>query len=696
MATPHPADVSLRVLSRIPGRVRWEVPSVRRRPRFAAAVAEDLARHPAVLEARANPVAGSVLLRFAPEHDADEAAGWLRGALVRQADVDREPAQLPATTTAAARPSPLARLLATTDRYPDLRRRAVAAAVADGLAEAIPPLLVGLAVGTAVQGPTSLLGRLGFRSATSRVAALVGIGAGFWALAAVLEYARERTSAELASRVRRDLRNQLYQHLQQLDVATIESRDAGEWSAVLDGDVEQVYGFIREGAEPMVAIASNVVVVGSTFAVAAPALGVIVLAVIPAVALASTAMLKPYRARLLVARRDNEQLKGMIAGNLTGMATVVGFNAEEREAMRVAEAADRHFASARSASVLSSAYVPTLRAIVGTGFVATLGLGVSRVYAGTLTAGALDSMAYAQLRLMAAVARVGTALENYQKTATALERIYATLDLEPGIPDGVLALPASGARGDLALEDVVFGYDPERPVLDGLTMRFPAGRTTGIVGSTGAGKSTVVKLLQRFYDPQSGTVRMGGTDLRELRLEDLRRAVAVVPQQITLFSGTIYENIVYGRADATWDEVVRAAQAAEAHDFISDLPQGYDTRIGFGGFTLSAGQRQRLAIARAVLADRPILLFDEATSSLDYVTEAAIQRSLDQTLQGRTTIIVAHRLSTVRNADVIYVLDDGRVIQSGRHDELLAEGGLYASMWRVQTGEARARPPEAA
>jgi ATP-binding cassette subfamily B protein len=229
-------------------------------------------------------------------------------------------------------------------------------------------------------------------------------------------------------------------------------------------------------------------------------------------------------------------------------------------------------------------------------------------------------------------------------------------------------------------------------VLRNFRMRFPAGQTVGIVGSSGAGKSTVLKLLLRFYDVQGGAIRYDGVDVRDLRLDDLHRHVAMVSQELAVFAGTIRDNIAYARPDASDDEVRNAAMAAEAHDFISNLPSGYDTPIGYGGLTLSAGQRQRLAIARVVLANRPIVLFDEATSALDYQTEASIQRSLRDVTSGRTTVIVAHRLSTIRRADLIYVLDDGQVKEMGRHDELIAADGIYAAMWKVQTGEI-VRPP---
>jgi ATP-binding cassette subfamily B protein len=218
-------------------------------------------------------------------------------------------------------------------------------------------------------------------------------------------------------------------------------------------------------------------------------------------------------------------------------------------------------------------------------------------------------------------------------------------------------------------------------------MHIPSGDTLAIVGATGAGKSTVVKLLLRFYDVTQGAIRLDGHDIRELRMDDLRRSIGLVSQDVFLFHGTVRENITYGTFSASFDQIVAAAKIAEAHEFIMDLPQGYDTIVGERGQKLSGGQRQRISIARAVLKDPPILILDEATSSVDNETEAAIQRSMERMTVGRTTIVIAHRLSTVRNADQIVVLENGRVTEQGHHDELVAHGGLYAALWRVQTGE---------
>jgi len=269
------------------------------------------------------------------------------------------------------------------------------------------------------------------------------------------------------------------------------------------------------------------------------------------------------------------------------------------------------------------------------------------------------------------------------------DRALDLLDADALLPDGDKALDPKNVDGEIILDKVCFEYQSgeNQIVIRDLTLKMPPGETVGIVGSTGAGKSTLVKLLLRFYDVGEGCIRLDGHDLRDLRIRDLRRSIGFVSQDVYLFHGTVRENIAYGTFDATDEQIIEAAKIAEAHDFIMGLPKGYDTIVGERGQKLSGGQRQRISIARAVLKDPPVLILDEATSSVDNETEALIQRSLEKIAVGRTTIVIAHRLSTVRNADRIFVLERGQLVEQGRHDDLVASGDIYARLWGVQTGE---------
>lgn len=665
---------------------------------LAAAVEADLAAHPEVRDVTANPLTGTILIYVDAETVPDEVESWVRAALQRQlvwlgqalAPQSRSlvrPNVARGHDLAWQVPLPLQRLWRAADRYPALRRRAIVLSFANGLEEMVPPLLVGLSIDTATMGSASLMARAGFSTVASRFLGVGVISAGFWLAASAVEYWKERTVSELANQLRNDLRNDLYRHIQTLDISSVESREITEWMAVLDRDLNQVHSFIKQGADPFFQMTSNLVVVAAAFLVASPGMAAVQLALLPPLVVASMRLVAPIRQRYLAARRDHEQLDAMVAGNISGMATIVGFDAQDREAERVALASQRFMESAIEAERVEAAYVPTLRAIAGTGVITTLVWGGARVAQGQMSAGALDTLSLMQLRLLSAIARMGIGLDQYHKMAVSLERVGRTLDTPPGIQSGTALLQPASTGPLIEFEDVVFGYDPSHPVFNGLSLRLEPGQTIGLVGESGAGKSTLVKLLMRFWDTQAGTVRIDGRDVREFDLRSLRQSIGLVSQQITLFSGTIHENIVYGARGASREAVERAAGAAEAHDFILRLPNGYDSHIGFGGLTLSSGQRQRLAIARAIIADRPILVFDEATSSLDYLTEASVQRSLQAATRGHTTVIVAHRLSTIRYVDRIFVLKSGSIHETGTHDQLLASGGMYAAMWKVQTGE---------
>jgi ATP-binding cassette, subfamily B, bacterial len=317
---------------------------------------------------------------------------------------------------------------------------------------------------------------------------------------------------------------------------------------------------------------------------------------------------------------------------------------------------------------------------------------------GGLAVGAFGLLVFLTQRLLWPFTRVGAILDQYQRAMASTRRVLDLLAVKSTIVDGPRRLPIDAIDGDLRFEGVRFAYVAGTPILDGLDLDLPAGETTAIVGSTGAGKSTLIKLLLRFYDPDDagGPVRIDGQDVRDFELRDLRRAISLVSQDVYLFEGTVRENIAYGWPapvddPAAWHEppperIVEAARLAEAHEFILALPNGYDTIVGERGQKLSGGQRQRIAMARAVLKDAPILVLDEATASVDNETEAAIQRSLQTICRDRTTVVIAHRLSTVRHAARIHVLDQGRVVESGTHEELLGHEGIYAGLWRVQTG----------
>jgi ATP-binding cassette subfamily B protein len=313
-------------------------------------------------------------------------------------------------------------------------------------------------------------------------------------------------------------------------------------------------------------------------------------------------------------------------------------------------------------------------------------IGGLQAWRGTIAIGTYSFLVFVTQRLLWPLTTLGRTLDDYQRAMASARRVLDLLDTPIAIPSGDRRLETDRVRGELHFESVSFAYADRQPLLQGLDLVVPAGSTLGIVGATGSGKSTIVKLLLRLYELQGGRILLDGVPIHTLNLRDLRRAIGLVSQEVFLFHGTVAENIAYGTFAATRAAIERAAVLAEAAAFIAALPHGYDTLVGERGQRLSGGQRQRIALARAILKDPPVLVLDEATAAVDNETEAAIQRSLERITADRTTVVIAHRLSTVRHADRIVVMEHGRIVESGDHETLLRRGGAYAGLWRVQAG----------
>ena len=304
---------------------------------------------------------------------------------------------------------------------------------------------------------------------------------------------------------------------------------------------------------------------------------------------------------------------------------------------------------------------------------------------GELSLGAYSVIVFITQRLLWPLTRLGQTFDLYQRAMASTTRVLDLLDTKVGIVEGNHSLES--IQGDINFKNINFAYSNREEVLKNLNLSIPSGSTVGLVGATGSGKTTLIRLLLRFHDSSNGKISIDGFDVRNLTLNSLRKSIGLVSQNTTLFPGSVRENILYGNPDASQDEIINAAKIGEALAFIEELPNKWDTNIGEDGHKLSGGQRQRLAIARAVLKNAPILILDEATSNVDNETEAALQRSIEKISENRTTLIIAHRLSTVRNADIIAVIEGGQVSESGTHDSLLMNNGLYSRLWKVQTGE---------
>jgi ATP-binding cassette subfamily B protein len=575
-------------------------------------------------------------------------------------------------------------------RYARRYRKAISLAtlysVLNKLFDLAPPVLIGAAVDIVVSRENSFVAGIGYSNVDTQLWLLAGLTLATWGLESAFEYAYSLKWRRLAQTIQHDLRLDVYRHVQTLEMGYFEDRSTGGLMAILNDDVNQLERFLDDGANQMIHLATTILVVGGMFLVIIPSVAWMAIVPMPFVIWGSVWFQRKLEPRYAEVRNHVSLLNGRLSNNLSGIATIKSFVAEDYEAGQI-ERESRDYENANRAAIkLSSAFVPLIRMAIVVGFCAILVYGGQMALADELNVGVYSVLVFMTQRLLWPLTRLGNVLDLYQRAMASTTRALDVLDTEPAIADGATALP-SPARGEVEFDAVEFHYDPAAPVLHELSVRIPAGDTVAFVGATGAGKSTIIKLLLRFYDAQGGAIRLDGVDVRELDMTSLRSAIGLVSQDVFLFHGTVRDNIAYGTFDAPMDDIVRAAKIAEAHDFIEALPGGYDTIVGERGQKLSGGQRQRISIARAVLKDPPVLILDEATSSVDNETEAAIQRSLEHIAVGRTTIVIAHRLSTVRSADRTFVLDRGRLVEHGTHDELVDAGGIYASLWRVQTGD---------
>lgn len=550
-----------------------------------------------------------------------------------------------------------------------------------------PPVLIGMAVDAVSQPQKSVIAQWGIVDIRQQLVIICGLSVVIWGLESAFEYAYARLWRNLAQTVEHELRLDGYNHLQNLEMAFFEEQNSGSLMSILNDDINQLERFLDKGANEVLQVIVTILLVGGTFFVVAPGIAWTAVVPMPFIVWGAIAFQKLLAPRYAQVRERVSFLNSRLSNNLGGITTIKSFTTEAYETEQVRQDSEAYRQSNREAIALSAAFVPLIRILILIAFIVTLGGGGLLVVQGSLSVGNYSVLIYLIQRLLWPLTRLGETLDQYQRAMASTQRVMNLLDTPLAIASGARSLPVSQVQGSLTFEDIYFSYQPDYPVVKHLSLQVPAGHSVGIVGSTGSGKSTLVKLLLRFYEAQSGDILLDGIPIHELRLQDLRRAIGLVSQDVFLFHGTVRENIAYGRPDADFSEIVLAAKHAEAAEFIEQLPQGYDTIIGERGQKLSGGQRQRLAIARALLKDPPILILDEATSAVDNETEAAIQKSLEFMTKGRTTIAIAHRLSTIRHSDCIYVMEYGQIVEQGKHEELLAMNGIYAELWNIQTGQ---------
>ena len=581
---------------------------------------------------------------------------------------------------------PLTRLLKYGRRYRLKTWLASICSFLNKLFDLAPPALIGIAVDVVVKQQDSILAQWGIKDVFWQLAIITALSAIVWALESIFEYAYDYLWRNLAQDIEHDLRLEAYSHLQELELAYFEERSTGGLISILNDDINQLERFLDGGANEVIQVITTVIIISAAFFAASPAVAALSMLPIPLIIWGSIAFQNRLAPLYADVREKVSFLNGQLSNNLSGITTIKSFTSEDYETGRIETQSEAYRQSNRKAIVLSAAFIPLIRIVIFLGFIATLFLGGLEVVAGRLSVGTYSVLVFLTQRLLWPLTRLGDTMDRYQRAMASTNRVMNLLDTPIAIRTGDIRLPISSIKGELKFKNVTFYYNQRKPILQYFSLTLAAGKTTAIVGATGSGKSTLVKLILRLYEVQYGQIYLDGIELTNLNLKDLRRAIGLVSQDVFLFHGTVAENIAYGSFEASNREIVNAAKIAEAHEFIAQLPDGYETIVGERGQKLSGGQRQRIAIARAVLKNPPILILDEATSAVDNETEAASQRSLERITKNRTTIAIAHRLSTVRNADCIFVMDEGRVIESGQHEQLLEHDGVYASLWRVQSG----------
>ncbi|MFB6112256.1 MAG: ABC transporter ATP-binding protein [Halobacteriaceae archaeon] len=505
-----------------------------------------------------------------------------------------------------------------------------------------------------------------------------------------------------SQRIQHSIRTDTYDKMQRLNMDFFATKQTGEMMSVLSNDVNRLERFLNGGLNSLFRLGVMVLGIAGVMFWMNWQLALIALIPVPLIAAFTYRFINRIQPKYSDVRSSVGKMNSRLENNLGGIQVIKTSNTEDYESDRVDDVSQEYFDANWGAIRLRIRFFPILRVIAGVGFIITFVVGGLWVFqgtgpgplTGTLSAGQFVTFILYTQRFIWPMAQFGQIINMYQRAYASAARIFGLMDEPDRISEDPDAEDLVLGDGDVVYEDVTFGYDEGETIIEDVSFEVDGGDTVALVGPTGAGKSTVLKLLLRMYDVDEGAVRIDGQDLRDVTIPSLRRQIGYVSQNTFLFYGTVEENIRYGTFDATDEEVREAAKAAEAHEFITNLPEGYETMVGERGVRLSGGQRQRIDIARAILKDPELLILDEATSDVDTETEMLIQRSLDELTADRTTFAIAHRLSTIKDADKIIVLEDGQIVERGSHEELLEADGLYANLWGVQAGEIEELPDE--
>ena len=564
-------------------------------------------------------------------------------------------------------------------------KRGILYSILNKLFDLAPPVLIGVAIDIVVEGSDSFIGSFGFEDRRQQLIILAFITFVIWGLESIFDYVAAVTWRNIAQDLQHSLRTETFEKTLDLDLSFFENKSSGRLMAILNDDVNQMEQFLNEAANRLIQTATTVMVIGGTFIYISPLVAVFAFIPIPVIIFGSYKFTQRIAERYSKIRNNVESLNAHLSNSITGVLTVKSFNRKDREYKRIDEASKEVKTANYEAIKLSAAFIPIIRIAILFGFTATLLIGGFLALDGQIKVAMYSVMLFITQRLLWPLTELGMIFDVYQKAMASFRRIINLKETKPLINDGNTFLEE--LKESIRFENLNFEYVSDFPVLKDVNIEIMKGKTTAIVGSTGSGKSTLIKLILRFYEKNSGKIFFDNNEIESLVIDSLRSKIGLVSQDVFLFEGTVFENIAYGNIDASREDVWNAARLSESDKFISELPNQENTIVGERGQKLSGGQRQRISIARAILKNPEILILDEATSAVDNETEAAIQESLETLKEGRTVIAIAHRLSTIRNADLIYVLESGEIVEYGTHDELLNNQGVYAKLWDVQTGK---------
>ena len=564
-------------------------------------------------------------------------------------------------------------------------KRGIVYSILNKLFDLAPPVLIGVAIDIVVEGNESFLASFGIPDRRRQLVILAILTFIIWGLESLFDYLSAVTWRGISQDIEHSLRTETFENVLSLDMKYFENKSSGRLMAILNDDVNQLERFLDTGANKLLQTATTVIVIGGTFLYISPLIATFAFIPIPIIIFGSFKFTSTIANRYERIRESIETLNSNLSNSISGILNVKSFTRESKELERI-ETSSKEVKSANYYAIkLSAAFIPIIRVAILFGFTATLLIGGFLALDGEIKVATYSVLLFITQRLLWPLTELGDTFDLYQRAMASFNRIFSLKNESSEIGNGNIEFKK--LENKIEIKDVSFSYVDDFNVLNNVDLTIETGQTTAIVGSTGSGKSTLIKLLLRLYEINNGSILYDSNSLKDIELSSLREKIGLVSQDVFLFEGTVIENIAYGDLNASESEVWNAAQKSEADEFINNLPQKEKTIVGERGQKLSGGQRQRISIARAILKNPEILILDEATSSVDNETEAAIQRSLDILKKDRTVIVIAHRLSTVRNADIIYVLENGSVVESGNHESLLDIDGVYSKLWSVQTGE---------